>query len=200
MSDGSRGRPSKVARVIDEYDLDGLGDELEAAWTAPASERRSLRDLASEVNARIVRAVLERRGDRPLPGEVETVRAAVAGETDGGTTRDVATRLADLGVELETLDGDFVSHQAVRTYLTAVRDAEYEANSADPADAAGERIQRLAGRLRAVTSDQLASLDDRDVIEVGETRPIVSVQVYCEDCGRQFDVGELLDRGGCDCG
>ena len=199
MSDASRGRPSKVARIIEEYGLEGLGDELEAAWTAPGGERRSLRDLAEEVNRRIVGAVLEREGDRALSGEIETVRAAVAGEADGATTRDVATRLDDLGVEFETLEADFVSYQAVRTYLTSVREAEYEGDSTDPVGTATDRIQRLAGRLRAVTTDQLEALDGRDEIDVGETRILVSVQVYCEDCDRQFDVEDLLDQGGCDC-
>jgi hypothetical protein len=27
----------------------------------------------------------------------------------------------------------------------------------------------------------------------------VSARVVCEDCGSQYEVGELLDRGGCDC-
>ena len=199
MSDASRGRPSKVARVIEEYDLEGLGDELEAAWTAPQDERRSLRDLAQEVNSRIVAAVLQRGGERPLPGEIETVRMAVAGDADGATTRDVATRLEDLGVDLASLEADFVSYQAVRTYLTSVRDAEYERDDGEPIQAATDRIQRLEGRLRAVTADQMETLSQRGAIEVGDTRVLVSTQVYCEDCGRQFDVEELLERGGCDC-
>lgn len=199
MSDGSPGRPSKVARVIEEYDLQGLGDELEAAWTAPRGERDSLRDLAEEVNRRIVAAVLEREGDRPLPGEIETVRSAVGGDADGRTTRDVATRLEELGTDPKDLRADFVSYQAVRTYLTSVRDAEYERTEGDPIAATSDRIQRLEGRLRAVTDDQLETLSERGTIQVGDTRVLVSTQVYCEDCGRQFDVEELLDRGGCDC-
>lgn len=194
-----RGRPSKVARVIEEYGLDGLGAELEASWTAPESERRSLRELADLVNRRVVRSVLERSGDRPLPGEVETVVEALTGETDRGTERDVANRLENLDAEKAKLAGDMVSYQAVRTYLQSVRDAEYEARSTDPTESARERIQGLAGRLRAVTEGQLETLAEQDEVAMGSSRVLVQVQVYCEDCGRQFDVDELLERGGCDC-
>ena len=195
----SPGRPSKVARVIDTYDLDGLGDELEAAWTAPDGERQSLRDLADLVNRRIVESVLERDGERPLAGEIETVYSALRGTADSATTRDVTTRLENLDVSKDDLEADLVSYQAVRTYLQSVRGAEYESESSDPITATRDRIQSLRGRLRAVTDGQLDELAARDEITLGDSRVLVGVQVYCEDCGRQFDVEELLERGGCDC-
>ncbi|MDR5656515.1 hypothetical protein RH831_04895 [Halodesulfurarchaeum sp. HSR-GB] len=195
----SRGRSSKVARVIEEYELSGLGAELEAAWTAPESERRSLRELADHVNRRIVEAALTRGGDRPLDGEIQTVSEALAGETDSATERDVRTRLEELGVNVDQLDKDLVSYQAVRTYLQKVRGAEYKPDEADPVRSARDRIQGLRGRLRAVASSQLDSLAESNEITMDDSRVLVQVQVYCEDCGRQFDIEELLDRGGCNC-
>lgn len=40
------GHGSKVSRVIDEYDLDGLGAVLVDRWTSEGDERFSLRELA----------------------------------------------------------------------------------------------------------------------------------------------------------
>lgn len=197
--DAGRGRPSKVARAIDRYGLDGLGAELEAAWTAPEPDRSSLRDLADLVNRRIVESALARAGDRPLQGEVETVTRALAGEAAGATERDVSTRLESLDIDASDLAGDLVSYQAVRTYLTGVRGAEYEAPERVPTAASRDRIRGLQGRLRAVAAGELAALADRGEIALGDSRVLVQVQVYCEDCGRQFDVDELLERGGCDC-
>lgn len=45
----SRGRWSKVARRINEYDLEGLGEEMARRWTAE-DDRWSLRDLADHFN------------------------------------------------------------------------------------------------------------------------------------------------------
>ena len=46
MSNGTRKRGTKVARLIEKYELSGMGAELEAAWTGESGERTSLRDLA----------------------------------------------------------------------------------------------------------------------------------------------------------
>lgn len=196
----SRGRPSKVARVIETYGLDGLGAELEAAWTAPESERQSLRELADLVNRRIVESVLERTGNPPLPGEISTVYRALAGEADSATERDVSNRLEKREVNETELASDLVSYQAVRTFLTSVRGAEYEAAATDPVEATRDRIQGLRGRLRAVTAGQLEELSAKTDVTLGDPRVLVQVQVYCAECGRQFDVEQLLERGGCDCG
>lgn len=42
----NRGRRSKVARLIEEYDLSGLGEELEQRWTAE-EDWQSLRELTA---------------------------------------------------------------------------------------------------------------------------------------------------------
>jgi len=55
---------TKVARVIREYDLDGMGANLEAAWTGEAGERTSLRDLADEFNEAVLEAALRESGIR----------------------------------------------------------------------------------------------------------------------------------------
>lgn len=194
----SRGRQSKVKRVIDDYALDGLGAELEAAWTA-AEDRMSLRELADLVNRRVVEAALTAAGQTALPGEIETVHAALAGDADGATTRDVHTRLEQHGLDPDTLGADLVSYQAVRTYLNGVRGVEYERESTDHVAVSRDRIEGLRGRLRAVTSGQLEDLVAQDELALGNARVMVQVQVYCQDCGRQFSIDELLERGGCDC-
>ncbi len=197
-ANATRGRPSKVKQAIDTYGLDGLGAELEAAWTA-GEDRMSLRELADLVNRRIVESALTSTEQTGLPGEVATVYAALAGEADGATTRDVHTRLEQRGIDPDTLEADLVSYQAVRTYLNGVRGVEYERESVDAIGATRDRIDGLRGRLRAVTNGELEDLAAQDEIAVGNTRVMVQVQVYCQDCGRQYSVDELLDQGGCDC-
>ena len=48
MTTEASGKNTKVARVIREYGLDGMGAKLEAEWTGEAGERTSLRDLADK--------------------------------------------------------------------------------------------------------------------------------------------------------
>ena len=198
-SDG-RGRPSKVARVIDEDDLPGLGAELEALWTAAGDERHSLRDLAALTNRRLLAADLEAAGHHSLAGEAANLHRLLTDEDVGAADRTRARRrLEREGVDVEALEADFVSYQAVRTYLQGVRDAEYE-QASDPVASAESTIRRLRGRLATVTESKLAGASETAALPLGDFDVTVSVRVACRDCGEQTDVARLLDAGGCRCG
>jgi hypothetical protein len=74
MPDTTDNRPSsKVARLIAEYGLDGLGDELEARWTGDGVERTSLRDLADYFNERLLEQTLIDAGMNALESDVSTM-------------------------------------------------------------------------------------------------------------------------------
>lgn len=195
-SDGP-GRRSKVARLINEYDLDGLGAELERKWTAPAADRSSLRELASVVNRRVLAARVREAGGRPLDGEVANLYRLLSEPDAGAADRTRARRRMEReGIDVDALTDEFVSYQAVRTYLTSHRGVSYEAEPVGPE----ETIARLQGRLEAVAADKLADARDRGELPLGDHEVTVAVSVACRDCGRQLDVGTLLADGGCDCG
>ncbi len=61
MANTTDGRPSsKVAPLIDEYELDGLGAEFEARWTGAGEVRMRLRDLAEFFNSASSSGAVER--------------------------------------------------------------------------------------------------------------------------------------------
>ncbi|MGB9985445.1 rod-determining factor RdfA [Salarchaeum japonicum] len=192
-------RPSgKVARLIDEHDLVGLGDDLEDRWTAEGDRRMSLRDLADYVNRELLAAVLADADAQPLDGEVENTYRVLTDDDVRGATRTRARRqLEREGVDVDEVESSFVTYQAVRSYLKDERGAEYSSTGPSAANHR-QTIQQLQGRLRSVTESKLNALAGDDVT-LGEFRTLVSVRVVCEDCGGQYEVGELLDRGGCNC-
>lgn len=190
---------SKVGRVVAEYGLDGLGDELERRWTAPDDERESLRALAERVNRRILEAAMRDAGRTPTPAEVEAAYEALAGDDADAAARTRQRRgLERDGVDVDRLLDDFVTHQAVHTYLTEVRDASYED---EPTTVESERqtIARLRNRTAAVTESTLERLVASDRLADRDYEPLVDVGVLCRDCGRVTDVEALLEDGGCNC-
>lgn len=192
-------RRTKVARLIDEYDLEGLGDELERLWTATGNERRSLRELADVVNKEIIRSEVERADVGTFNNSVEEIYRRLTGET--GTTADQTRTRRQLereGVDVEAVESDFVSYQAVRSFLKKNRGAEYSTDE-NPIERDRESIQQLRNRTAVVTKTKLQGLEKADEIELGSHEVTVTIDVFCEDCGRQFDVTEVLDRNGCDC-
>lgn len=195
-------KSNKVARLLEEYDLGvEFGDELERRWTADGEERESLRDLAERLNRRLLEHALLSAGTSTVDGEVENLyRLLTADDVSSGMRTEARTRLERGGIDIDELERDFVSYQAIRSYLTEYRDAEYDSPSAsDRVRSTRETVQRLRSRLRSVTEDGLDRLRLTDRLTLGTFRLFVDVDVLCEDCGSQYGLVELLERGGCDC-
>lgn len=197
---GEPGRKGKVARLLAEYECPGLGDELVAYWTAEEN-RMSLRELADYFNRQLLAARLDRQRVETLAGEVDNLYELLTDDdVTSGTRIQAENRLREYGVAVESLRSDFVTRQAMHTYLTKHRDATYEASETeDVVDRRLGELQRLQSRQRAVAEQTLSSLSNSDRLSIGEFQVLVSTRVQCTDCGRQFDVTDLLDRGGCDC-
>lgn len=199
----SSGHRSKVGRVIERYGLDGLGDELERRWVGEGRERESLRDLANAFNRRVLRAAIDEAGEPAIEGEVENhYRLLTADDVSAAARTQSETRLERLGVNVDALRGDFVSHQAVHTYLTEVRGASLDEEGPSPDDAIERRsdtIQGLRYRLVAVTERSLETLRAAGHLTLGEFNVTVGISVYCADCETTSDVADLLRRRGCDC-
>lgn len=197
-TESRRGRRSKVARLIEQYELDSIGAELERLWTAKEN-RRSLRDLATYFNRQLLRRALENADIRPLDGEVENIYRLLTDDDSGADGTRIRRRLERDGVDVDAIEEDFVTYQAIRTYLKKHRGAEYTPDETDPIEREVANIQQLRGRVDSVTEGKLRQLRNTDQLELGGFRTLVDVQVVCEDCNTQFDVVELLERGHCDC-
>lgn len=194
-----RGRRSKVARLIDEYDLQGLGAEMERRWTDD-EDRWSLRDLADHFNQAVLGAAMESNGVQTLDGEVENTYRLLNGDDVGSADRTrVRRRLEKNGIDVDTLLDDFVTYQAIRSYLTKYRDAEYTPDETDPLEREITNIQQLRGRVDSVTEGKLEQLQSSGALDIGTFRTLVDVRVVCEDCNTQYDVLELLESGSCEC-
>lgn len=194
-----RGTSSKVARLIDKYDLRGLGAEMERQWTAE-EDRWSLRDLADYFNQEIVAAAMRAEDAQLLDGEVEnTYRLLTDSDVSTADRTRARRQLERDGIDVDALLEDFVSYQAIRTYLTKHRDVEYTSEESDPLERDAVNIRQLRGRVDSVTEGKLEQLRTSGDLHLGEFRTLVDVRVICEDCNTQYDVVELLERGSCDC-
>jgi len=201
MSSDSSEPRSKVARLIDAYDLGPIGTDLENAWLGEAGERQSLRDLADRFNRALLLAAIREAGMDVVDGEARNYYRLLTDESvSAGRRVEARNRLDGAGVDVDAVVEDFVTYQTIRHYLTEVRGASYERES-DTEGVERERsvIDRLQSRVERVVRDTVDRLRTAGRLTVGDYRVLVSVDVLCQDCGGQYAVGELLDRGHCDC-
>jgi hypothetical protein len=178
-----------------------MDEQLIASWTGDADERRSLRDLAEYFNRELLRAAMAEAGMTTLDGEVaNTYRLLTAEDVSTGVRTQAETTLERNGIDPQRLRTDFVSHQAIHTYLTKQRGVEHPSEPVgDRAGKTERTIRRLGSRLVAVAEKRLRSLRDAGTITLGTFSVLVDVRVVCEDCGTHTDVPTLLGDGGCDC-
>lgn len=193
---------SKVARLIEDYGLgESFGDQLEERWTAEESERESLRELADRFNRRVLEAAMAAAGMSALDGEIENLYRLLTSENvSSGNRTEARARLERNGVDIDSLERDFVSYQAIRSYLKEYRDAEYKRDQGTTrVEGVIQTIQRLQSRTRSVAEKSLEQLDSADRISLGEFRLFIEITVLCEDCNTQYELVELLREGSCNC-
>lgn len=193
---------SKVARLIDTYGLgQQYGDKLEDRWTAEGDRRESLRALADRFNKRLLETAMTEAGLGTVDGDVDNMyRLLTEDEVSSGNRTEARRRLETNGVAVEQLETDFVTYQAIRSYLKEYRGAEYDDDTETTrTERVVQTIQRLKSRTHSVTADSLDQLRETDRLTLGEFRLFVDISVLCEECDTQYEVVELLKRGGCDC-
>lgn len=196
----SGGRRTKVARLIEEYDLHRLESSLVDRWTTDEG-RLSLRELADYVNRHLIRTEMEAAGMQPLDGEVENLyRLLEDDDVSSGARVEAERRLEKEGIDIEGLRSDFVSHQAVHTYLTKTREVESPTSATGQPIAKSQRsIQRLQNRTSAVLENTLTTLQGHDEFSLPGFEVFVDIQVVCTECRSQYDVIDLLVQQGCGC-
>jgi hypothetical protein len=202
MADTPDDRPSsKVARLIEEYGLEGLGADLEARWTGDGVERMSLRDLAEFFNKRLLEQALLEAGMSSLESDVRTTyENLTADDVSTGVRTDTRNRLERNGIDVDGLENDFVTYQAIRSYLKEWRGAEYQGLSdAEKIEKDLESIQRLMTRTLSVTEERIEKLRDTGRIDIDSFEVFLDAQVLCQECGSQYAVAEFFEQGGCTC-
>ena len=194
-------RRSKVGRVIETYELDGLGEQLEAQWTAEGDDRSSLRELATEFNQRLLEITLEESGVSLLDGEVENYyRLLTDDAVTIGTRVQTERTLEQNNVNVERLTQDFVSHQAVHTYLVKYRGVSRDdSTDENRAEKVATSIHRLRSRANTVTTNSLQSLVDAGELNVADIDVFVDIRVHCDACKETLSVDQLFTDGGCSC-
>jgi hypothetical protein len=186
----------KVDGVAEKYGLHALDEELTLRHRHQGA---SLRDLEAYVNERILQQALRDTDIVLLDGAESVYRVLTDDDIGEGRRAEVRSRLSKAGIDVEAVEGDFVTYGTVRKHLREGMDLDTgNSETLDTATASG-RIQRLQSRSTAVIRETLAQLRRAQALSTGELDVVVSARVSCKECGNSYRVGELLDRGRCDC-
>jgi len=189
----------KAGRVLEEYGLDDMAEQLVPLWEGQTRDKYSLRELADMMNRRVLESEMRDAGMHPIDGEAGNFYELLTNDDVSSSARIEAERRLDReGVDIKRVKKDFVSHQAIHTYLTKSLGATWEHNSLDLL-AASDSINRLKSRVRTITENTLRRLQKVGILQIGEVRVLLTVQVHCQACRERYEFDDLLERGGCGC-
>lgn len=195
-----RQKKGKVGRLIHEYGIEGVGDELERAWTADHDRRKSLRELADQFNQKLLRQEIIKSGEKPIAGEVEALYEGLTGDdTRSADQTRLRRRLRQKEVDIEKLENDFVSYQAIRTYLVKYRGVTYKPTKTNKINETRDTANQLRNKLSSVLVGRLDRLNATGDIDTGSLSVAVDIRVTCEQCGAQLTMDELLECQTCNC-
>jgi hypothetical protein len=188
----------KVGRTAARYELEGLDEELAERWGGDG-DSVGVRELAAEVNRRVLAEAMREAGLDPLDGEPENLLRLLTGDVPAGRRLDTRRRLERQDVDVDAVLSDTVSHQTVYNHLRGCLDVSKGADG-DRLERRGSTLYALRNRTETVTRETLASLRDGGELDLDGFDVIVDVRVVCESCGRSRDLTTLIEAGGCECG
>lgn len=192
----------KVGSVAATYSLGDVHDELARKWGT--EDGPSVRELTDTFNKRVLEVAFRDAGTLPIDGEVDNIyRVLTAESADAADRTRARDRLQQVGIDVDTVEDAFVSHQTLYRHLVNCLDTSYEAAEKTPAERVEEwrtRLLALQNRTADITTQGIEQLSTAEAVDIGSFTVTTEVTVSCEDCGRFYTVEEFLDVGECDCG
>lgn len=186
----------KVGRVIDQYALAGLDDEI---VRRREEEDESLRALAKFVNTRLLQRAIEHHADRDVLADPTSIYSQLTNGDDAGKTAEMRERLTTAGVPVDEVTDTFVSHQTVRSHLNTCLNMETGRSQATDIDDVENLIEWARARDEEIIERALSRLRESGELDIGEPSVIHSIRVICEECGESHRLQELLDARECRC-
>jgi hypothetical protein len=191
----------KVGRIIKEFELVGIDENLAAKWRGESAERKSVRALTDEFNKRLLQAGLDKGDIDYLEGEVNNTYSLLTDDdVTEGVKVNVRRALKRGNVEIEAIESAFVSHQTIYNHLTDCLGIQKpQTETQDPVDKAAGEMFSLQNRTVAVVDSKIERLRDGGELALSDFDVYVDVNVRCKSCGTRLELGNLLREGGCSC-
>jgi hypothetical protein len=190
------GKGCKVCRVLGDRDMEQYEGQVVDQWQADAPERKGYRQLAEWLNVTMLRREMDRAGLSTLGEEAQSKYDRLTA-ADTSVAEEVATGLSAAGIDVDSLQDDFVSYGVVRTHLQDCLDLEY---TAEAGDWEAEAIEMARGYATKKVTGAVRSLRNKGNLEGGDIGINVDVKLECESCHAAIPVDRAVRRGYiCDC-
>lgn len=185
----------KITRVAQAYHIRDVDTKL----LQQREQGASLRELAIFFNKQILSKALG-RATQEVIGDAETIyQVLIDDDTDRAREAELRSKLTRYNVDIDDVQGDFISHQTVRNHLNGCREIDTGRESTFTLQEGQKTIEWAQARSEGVIEQTIERL--RNAGEVTDTQAEVtqSVRVACSACGQSYRIEAFLEQGGCSC-
>lgn len=182
----------KVCRVLDERGMERYEDRLVEQWQADPPTRKGYRQLATWLNVLMLRREMERAGLSTLGDEAASKYERLTAE-ESSIAAEVRDGLRNSGIDIESLERDFVSYGVIRTHLKECLGAERETTSTEWEP---EAIEISRSHAEGKVEEAIRSLRNKgSLASEGDVTVHVSVELECEACHAKVPAERAVRRG-----
>lgn len=164
------------------------------------SNEASLRDLAAFVNICVLEARIERTS-ADVAGDPRSIYEALTGSDVSPERRaDVTDQLELVGIDVDDLRSDFVSHQTVKTHLRDCLGVDTSREKIASVDEGRAKIKWVQDHQRTVTANVVDQLVREGFVSIGDYELTQTTSITCTECNQSYRLDEFLDDQQCECG
>lgn len=181
----------KVCRVLDERGLERYNERMIDQWQGDKQTRKGYRELARWLNVTLLRREMDRAGLSTLGDEAESkYDRLVAGDSNAAEIEHILERE---GIDVDGLQGDFVSYGVVRTHIKECLGAEYEKSQSSEWER--EAIDIATDHARSKIEDAVSSLRSKGELDAGgEIDVTVTAELECSNCHSKVPLQRAVRR------
>jgi len=138
--------------------------------------------------------------DATVAGDPSSVYETLTGDDVSPEKRaDLTDQLEFVGIDVERVLEDFVSHQTIKHHLNDCLEIDTSREGIDSIEEGRAKIQWSQDRHRTVLENTVDQLLRANLVSLGDFEITHTTSITCTDCGASYRLEEVLDGQGCDC-
>lgn len=203
---GSKWCSCKIGRIGNKYQLHDINDELERRRR---NDGASLRKLADYVNQRVLQASLNDADTQHLDdlqwgiNDEEVIKSVydTLSEDDISAERivRVKSQLENIGIDVEMLTNDWVTHPTVRNHFRNCLDIDTSREQVITIDDAIDTVEWARARCSGVIDTTFDRLKKANLVKINNHDISITVRITCTECGEIYRPIHLIKQRSCSC-
>jgi hypothetical protein len=191
---------TKIGQIVERYGLHDFRDSLPERWRGENGyEEMGFRKISDVFNARLLLEKLKENQDGRVFDRTAWDYYNRLTSDDEETERKAREELKQIGVDLDALENDFVSHQSIHRYVTNKMGVSKDSGYSPKQTTRAETLNQIRSRTQRVLKEHVENGIEDETIALTDPAVDVEFKISCRECGESYDVDTIFGQKYCEC-